>query len=48
MRSVVAIVSSRVEAELMVGMLLGHGVTAIVSADDLGGVDMACENSWWG
>jgi hypothetical protein len=32
----------------MVGMLLGHGVTAIVSADDLGGVDMACENSWWG
>ena len=43
MRTIVAIVSSRVEAELMVGMLLGHGVNAIVSADDLGGVDMALQ-----
>ena len=43
MRAVIAIVSSRVEAELMAGMLRAHGVNAIVSADDLGGVDMALQ-----
>jgi hypothetical protein len=40
---VTAIVSSRVEAELIVGMLRGHGVDAVMSADDLGGVDMALQ-----
>ena len=43
MRAVIAIVSSRVEAELMAGMLRAHGVNATVSADDLGGVDMALQ-----
>jgi len=33
----VAVASSRVEAELIVGMLRSNGVRAIVSADDAGG-----------
>jgi predicted Fe-Mo cluster-binding NifX family protein len=41
--AVVAIVSSRAEAELIVGMLRNHGVKAVLSADDLGGVDMALQ-----
>jgi Putative prokaryotic signal transducing protein len=33
----VAVVASRTEAELIVGMLRSHGVNAAVSADDAGG-----------
>ncbi len=33
----VALAASRIEAELMVGMLRSNGVTAVVSADDAGG-----------
>ena len=33
----VAVVASRTEAELIVGMLRSHGLTAAVSADDAGG-----------
>jgi hypothetical protein len=33
----VAVVSSRTEAELIVGMLRSHGLSASVSADDAGG-----------
>jgi hypothetical protein len=33
----VAVVSSRTEAELIVGMLRSHGLSAAVSADDAGG-----------
>jgi hypothetical protein len=33
----VAVVASRTEAELIVGMLRTHGVSATVSADDAGG-----------
>ena len=33
----VAVVASRTEAELIVGMLRTHGVSAAVSADDAGG-----------
>jgi Putative prokaryotic signal transducing protein len=33
----VAVVASRTEAELIVGMLRSHGVGATVSADDAGG-----------
>jgi Putative prokaryotic signal transducing protein len=33
----VAVVTSRTEAELIVGMLLNNGVRAAVSADDAGG-----------
>ena len=33
----VAVVTSRTEAELIVGMLRSHGVRAAVSADDAGG-----------
>ena len=33
----VAIVTSRIEAELIVGMLRSHGLRAAVSADDAGG-----------
>lgn len=35
----VAVVASRTEAELIVGMLRNNGVTAVVSADDAGGVE---------
>jgi hypothetical protein len=33
----VAVVTSRIEAELIVGMLRSHGLRAAVSADDAGG-----------
>ncbi|HYY74071.1 MAG TPA: DUF2007 domain-containing protein [Solirubrobacterales bacterium] len=33
----VAVVSSRAEADLIVGLLRSHGLTAVVSADDAGG-----------
>jgi hypothetical protein len=33
----VAVVDSRTEAELIVGMLRSHGLSAAVSADDAGG-----------
>jgi predicted Fe-Mo cluster-binding NifX family protein len=33
----VAVVASRTEAELIVGLLRNHGVSAAVSADDAGG-----------
>jgi hypothetical protein len=33
----VAVVASRTDAELIVGMLCSHGVHAAVSADDAGG-----------
>jgi hypothetical protein len=33
----VAVVSSRTEAELIVGMLRSHGLRAAVAADDAGG-----------
>ena len=33
----VAVVASRTEAELIVGMLRSHGLRAAVSADDVGG-----------
>jgi hypothetical protein len=33
----VAVVTSRIEAELIVGMLRNNGLTAVVSADDAGG-----------
>jgi hypothetical protein len=35
----VAVVTSRTEAELIVGMLRSHGLRAAVSADDAGGQD---------
>ena len=33
----VAVVGSRIEAELIVGLLRSHGLSAAVSADDAGG-----------
>lgn len=33
----VAVVSSRAEAELIVGLLSSHGLRAVVVADDVGG-----------
>ena len=35
----VAVVASRAEAELIVGLLRSNGLTAAVSADDAGGQD---------
>ncbi len=35
----VAIASSRIEAELIAGMLRSNGVRAVVSADDAGGLE---------
>jgi hypothetical protein len=35
----VAIAASRVEAELIVGMLRSNGLRAVVSADDVGGLE---------
>jgi hypothetical protein len=34
---IVAVVNSRIEAELIVGMLNSHGLRATYSADDVGG-----------
>jgi hypothetical protein len=41
--AVVAVVGSRQEAELIVGMLKNHGIHASVSADDVGRVDLALQ-----
>ena len=38
MHSVVAVVGSRIEAEIVVGLLEEHGIRARVSADDAGGM----------
>jgi hypothetical protein len=35
----VAIVTSRVEAELIVGLLRNNGLRAVISADDAGGLE---------
>jgi Putative prokaryotic signal transducing protein len=35
----VAVASSRIEAELLAGMLRSNGLTAAVSADDAGGLE---------
>lgn len=35
----VAVVASRIEAELIVGMLRSNGMRAAISADDAGGLD---------
>ena len=35
----VAVVASRIEAELIVGLLRSGGLTAVVSADDAGGLE---------
>jgi hypothetical protein len=35
----VTVASSRIEAELLVGMLLSNGVYAVVSADDAAGLE---------
>lgn len=43
MTAVVAVVGSRQEAELIVGMLRNHDVHAAVSADDVGSVDLALQ-----
>jgi hypothetical protein len=40
---VVAVLGSRTEAQLMIGMLRGHGVKASMSADDAGGVELALQ-----
>ena len=39
----VVVVSSRTEAELIVGMLRNNGVKAAVSADDAGGTEPALQ-----
>jgi hypothetical protein len=44
MSVVVAVVGSRTEAELMVGMLRNYGIQAAVSGDDAGGVDLALQS----
>ncbi|HKB39338.1 MAG TPA: DUF2007 domain-containing protein [Gemmataceae bacterium] len=35
----VAVAGSRIEAELIAGMLRSHGVRAIIAADDAGGLE---------
>jgi Putative prokaryotic signal transducing protein len=35
----VAVVTSRTEAEIIVGMLRSHGLRAVVSADDVAGLE---------
>jgi hypothetical protein len=39
----VAVVASRIEAELIAGMLRSHGLRAAVSADDAGGQEPALQ-----
>ena len=43
MSTVVAVVGSRAEAEMIVGMLHSHGIHATVSGDDVGGIDLALQ-----
>ena len=40
----VAVVTSRTEAELIVGFLHGHGVRALVTADDAGSGFVAADD----
>ena len=40
----VALVASRIEAELIVGMLRNNGLRAVVSADDAGGAQPQLQN----
>jgi hypothetical protein len=42
--AVVAVVRSRAEAELIAGMLRSHGLQAVASGDDAGGVDLALQS----
>jgi len=35
----VAVVASRIEADIIVGMLRSHGLRAVVSADDVAGLE---------
>ena len=42
--AVVAVVGSRVEAEMIAGMLHSHGIHAVVSGDDVGGIDLALQS----
>jgi hypothetical protein len=44
MSAVVAVVNSRAEAELIVGMLRSHGLRAYVSADDAGGAHLELQS----
>ncbi len=39
----VAVVTSRVEAELIIGMLRNYGINAVLSADDAAGLDPALQ-----
>lgn len=39
----VAVLGSRAEAELIVGMLRSNGIAAALSADDAGGVEVALQ-----
>jgi hypothetical protein len=39
----VAVVGDRATADLMVGMLRAHGISAAVSTDDAGGVEVALQ-----
>jgi hypothetical protein len=39
----IAVVGSGTEAELIVGMLRDHGLTAVVSADDVARLDLALQ-----
>jgi Putative prokaryotic signal transducing protein len=41
--TVVAVVGSRVEAEMIASMLRTHGIHATVSGDDVGGIDLALQ-----
>jgi hypothetical protein len=41
--TVVAVVGSRVQAEMIAGMLRTHGIHATVSGDDVGGIDLALQ-----
>jgi hypothetical protein len=43
MATTVAVVGSRVEADLIAGMLLDHGLHPAVSGDDVGGIDLALQ-----
>jgi Putative prokaryotic signal transducing protein len=43
MATTVAVVGSRVEADLIAGMLLDHGLHPVVSGDDVGGIDLALQ-----
>ena len=45
MNVVVTMVRSRIEADIVVGLLQGYGIAAMATSDDMAGLDLALQQS---